>query len=171
MNRRMRLCLLSSIAVGLLVYAYTTRPPVGNEIPSSDPVETRRYTHPSGYSMVFPPNWTVAIGDDSELALNYLSASPVQLRRWAARLDATPIPNDYTFVNETPTDDLLIGETRCPATTWSVPGVLFDEPPRFSYRCVYDDGQRRFLLTYSTPHDLDGIPDTVLAYLRTFRPK
>ena len=139
--------------------------PLGEAIPSEPPSEANRVEHPQGFSIVFPANWEVQVGEGPQI-----DGTPRTIG-FCSRSDAV-----IWLTNQGSVQPSLGPEFR-PTTFQGQPAFAsverkpdtFDDEGHFRYTLYFKRDGEWFSLVYLLGRDRPSLPPMMRYYFETFR--
>lgn len=157
---------VSAIVCGLFVLGRLSLPegPVGRNVPTEEPDESRRVRSTSGISIVLPVNWQADLGSDAKWAWVRLwpkgpprrcASIIVQSLTEAPNLDGF---NKTTFRGEEAFEKITIDRE------WT-----FDDPAQSRYELYFQEDDQWYQIGYVSLVALRELPKSVRRYFETLR--
>jgi hypothetical protein len=171
--RERRPTVLIELAVVVLIIAFLSAcllpivrnsgGPAGDPIPKVAPDEAHRIYHPSGFSIVVPPDWSAP--DRGSLAL-YPKSPGRYARRSKAFLLIAPIGGRRPEEVEGLAKTSFQGQEAFEGME-VIRHDTFDDPPWSEYRLIFRRGEDWYLVQYGIAEERTTLPDMVRRYIDT----
>lgn len=146
----------------------TTR--VGQDVPLTGPNEANRVEHPSGFSIVAPPNWTGrAVGGDPDFPPSiYLYPQSAFPRRYSATLGVMRYLGKPERDLEGAKDTVFQGQPAFEHISMA-PYRGFESPAHFGYKLIFPRGDKWYAIQFGICVELGDVPAVFREYFDSFR--
>ena len=170
MLSRKRLALIVVLALIVMCGGFIHSLFLGRDIPTAVPDARRRTSHPLGFSIIVPPNWSDQIRTDSVGLVTqgvYLAPkSSWPPRRYNATLSVSlSDPRERNRDSDVLMPTAFQGQPAISSTTTRDIG---DGVPAFSYTLHFQRDDRWFRIRYNVFDSISELPPSVATYINSF---